>query len=100
MAGAVYFVRVLEAWTRKLSCQAQGIVRSRVVVEVNVAVAVTIAIGVWAGIVWRGWNRETACPLDFWRKTFGGSLVRNARFGDLTRDFWRKSRTKRFFLQT
>ena len=42
---------------------------------------------------------------EFWRKsrtkrsflTFGGSLVRNARFGDLTRDFWRKSRTKRSF---
>ena len=70
------------------------------------------------GVVWRGWNRETAwqdCvtrvlrwvfPLDFWGKsrtkrsfwrldvTFGGSLVRNARFGDLTCDFWRKSRTK------
>ena len=29
--------------------------------------------------------------------TFGGSLVRNARFGDLTCDFWRKSRTKRSF---
>ena len=29
--------------------------------------------------------------------SFGGSLVRNARFGDLARDFWRKSRTKRSF---
>ena len=29
--------------------------------------------------------------------TFGGSLVRSARFGDLARDFWRKSRTKRSF---
>ena len=28
---------------------------------------------------------------------FGRSLVRNARFGDLTCDFWRKSRTKRSF---
>ena len=27
--------------------------------------------------------------------TFGGSLVRNARFGEMTGDFWRKSRTKR-----
>ena len=31
--------------------------------------------------------------------TFGGSLVRNARFGDLTCDFWRKSRSKRSFLR-
>ena len=29
--------------------------------------------------------------------TFGGRLVRSARFGDLTRDFLRKSRTKRSF---
>ena len=29
--------------------------------------------------------------------TFGGSLVRNARFADLTCDFWRKSRTKHSF---
>ena len=29
--------------------------------------------------------------------TFGGNFVRNVRFGDLTRDFWRKSRTKRLF---
>ena len=28
---------------------------------------------------------------------FGGSLVRNARFGDLALHFWRKSRTKRLF---
>ena len=28
---------------------------------------------------------------------FGGSLVRNARFGDLALHFWRKSRTKRSF---
>ena len=98
-----------------------------------------IGIGVWAGVVWRGWNRQTAgqdCvtrvlrwvfALDFWRKSrtkrtfcrlwrvsfwgslvrnarfgdltcgFGGSLVRNARVGDLTCDFWRTSRTKRSF---
>ena len=29
------------------------------------------------------------------RLTFGGSLVQNARFGDLTHDFWRDSCTKR-----
>ena len=29
--------------------------------------------------------------------TFGGGLARNACFGDLTRDFWRKSRTQRLF---
>ena len=39
---------VLEVWTCKCSWQALGIVRLRVVVEVNV------------GVVWRGWNRETA----------------------------------------
>ena len=31
------------------------------------------------------------------RFTFGGSLVRSARFGDLALHFWRKSRTKRSF---
>ena len=31
------------------------------------------------------------------RFTFGGSLVRNARFGDLALHFWRKSRSKRSF---
>ena len=35
--------------------------------------------------------------LETWRSTFGGSLVRNARFGDLALHFWRKSRTKRSF---
>ena len=35
--------------------------------------------------------------LGTWRFTFGGSLVRNARFGDLALHFWRKSRTKRWF---
>ena len=29
------------------------------------------------------------------RFTFGGSLVRNARFGDLALHFWRNSRAKR-----
>ena len=33
--------------------------------------------------------------LEAWRFTFGGSLVRNARFGDLALHFWRKSRTTR-----
>ena len=32
-----------------------------------------------------------------WRFTFGGSLVRNAPFGDLALHFCRKSRTKRSF---
>ena len=32
-----------------------------------------------------------------WRLTFGGSFVRNVRFGDLALQFWRKSRTKRSF---
>ena len=35
--------------------------------------------------------------LETWRFTFGGSLVRSARFGDLALHFWRKSRTKRSF---
>ena len=35
-----------------------------------------------------------ALVLETCRFTFGGSLVRNARFGDLPLDFWRKSRTK------
>ena len=35
--------------------------------------------------------------LETWRFTFGGSLVRNARFGDLAVHFWRKSCTKRSF---
>ena len=73
-----------------------------------------------SGVVWRGWNRETAwqgclmrvlrwgfpeevscemLALDWrlWHVTFGGSLVRNAGFGDLALHFWRKSRTKRSF---
>ena len=35
--------------------------------------------------------------LETWCFTFGGSLVRSARFGDLVLHFWRKSRTKRSF---
>ena len=36
--------------------------------------------------------------LESWRLTFGGSLVRNAGFGDfMALHFWRKSRTKRSF---
>ena len=35
------------------------------------------------------------CVLETCRFTFGGNLVRNARFGDLPLHFWRKSRTKR-----
>ena len=35
--------------------------------------------------------------LETWRFTFGGSLVRNDRFGDLALHSWRKSRTKRSF---
>ena len=38
-----------------------------------------------------------ALVLETWRFTFGGSLVRNARFGDSALYFWRKSRTKRSF---
>ena len=57
--------------------------------------------------------RDVCAPMGRFRLTFGGSLVRNARFadnvslggslvrnarfGDLARDFWRKSRTKRSF---
>ena len=33
--------------------------------------------------------------VETWRFTFGGSLVRSARFGDLALHFWRTSRTKR-----
>ena len=32
--------------------------------------------------------------LETWHVTLGGSLIRNGRFGVLTCDFWRKSRTK------
>ena len=35
--------------------------------------------------------------LETRRSTFGGSLARNARFGDLALHFWRKSRTKCLF---
>ena len=35
--------------------------------------------------------------LETWRLTFGGSLARSARFGDLALHFWRESRTKRSF---
>ena len=35
--------------------------------------------------------------LETWRFTFGGSLVRAARFGDFALHFWRKSRPKRSF---
>ena len=35
--------------------------------------------------------------LETWRFTFGRSLVRSARFGDLALHFWTKSRTKRSF---
>ena len=37
------------------------------------------------------------CVLETCHFTFGGSLARNARFGDLTLHFWRKSHTKRSF---
>ena len=43
---------------------------------------------------------EVSCEtllLETWCFTFGGSLVRNARFGDLALHVWRKSRTKRSF---
>ena len=48
-------------------------------------------------------RRSRLCPsnpLRGWcrRVTFGGSLVRSARFGDLALHFWRKSRTKRWRL--
>ena len=38
-----------------------------------------------------------ALVLETWRFTFGGSLVRNAGFGDLALHFWGKARTKRWF---
>ena len=50
-------------------------------------------------LVWRlgaSLLEEVALVLETWRLTFGGSLVRNARFGDLALHFW-KSRTKRSF---
>ena len=44
---------------------------------------------------------EVSCEtpvLETWRFTLlGGSLARNARFGDLALHFWRKSRMKRWF---
>ena len=52
-------------------------------VEVNVAVTLGLACE-------RALFGGAANEFDF-----GGSLVRNARFGDF--DFWRKSRTKRLF---
>ena len=42
----------------------------------------------------RGWLCEDRAPR---RMTFGGSLVRNARFGDLALQLWRKSRIRRSF---
>ena len=41
-----------------------------------------------------------ALVLETWRFTFGGSLVRSARFGDLALHFWRKSCTKALVLET
>ena len=103
-----------------ISWQAQYFVRvRRVDAERCVAGAGNREVRVLFG---RGWNRrncigigcvmrvlrleglesyETASGLrDAPLETFGGSLVRNARFGDLTCDFWRKSRTKRSVLET
>ena len=60
--------------------------------RLRVAVEGDIGIGMCAGVVWRGWNRKTAWQGSL---TCGGSLVRNARFGGLTSEFWRKSPTKR-----
>ena len=42
-------------------------------------------------------GRAARCSDGCFRMTLGGSLVRNARFGDLTCEFLRKSRTKRSF---
>ena len=63
-----------------------------------------IGIGVSAGVALRGWDcellgkaAECVCSNETSRFTFEGSLVRNARFADLMRDFWRKSRTKCLF---
>ena len=57
--------------------------------------------GVSAGVAVRGWECEIAwraaeCVYsdETSRFTFEGSLKRNARFGDFTRDFYSKSPTK------
>ena len=42
-------------------------------------------------------ERRRECVSETCRVTFGGSLVRNACFGDLTLHFWWKSRAKRSF---
>ena len=48
-------------------------------------------IGVSAGVVWRGWNRETARQGGFadLKSEFWKSLVPHARFGDEC-EFWER----------
>ena len=80
---------VLDVWTRKVSWQVQGIVRLRVAVEVNVAVTLGLVrervLFGGAGIAkLLGRAPSCVCSDGCFRLTFGGSLVRNARFEDLT----------------
>ena len=78
----------LDAWTRKDSWQVQGIVSHREVVSCGRGECrCHIGIRVWADVVWRSWNRETAwqgCVMCVLRWVF-------------PLDFWRMSRTKRSF---
>ena len=71
-------------------------------VEVNVAVTLGLACervlfgGAGMGKL-LGRAARWVCSDGCFRLTLGGSLVRNARFGAMTCDSWRKSRTKRSF---
>ena len=48
----------------------------------------------YATLVLETWRSYETLILETWRFTFGGSLVRNARFGNLAFHFWRKSRVQ------
>ena len=93
---AQYFVRVLKCGSAIFVEAAQGIVRLQGVAEVTFCGRRSILRVLdgtrkfsWQaqGVVWRGWNRETA-----WQ----GCLMCVLRRG-FPLDFWRKSRTKRSF---
>ena len=78
---AQYFVRVRRVDAERFVA-AQGIVRSRVVVEMNVAVTLGLACErvLFGGAGLAKLLGRAACSDGCFRLTFGGSLVRNARF--------------------
>ena len=80
-------LRVLHARTRKVSWQAQAIVRLRAVVELHVNVAVTL----W------GWRVNGRCLEGLESRNCLAGRQGCRLFEDVTRNFWRKSRTKRLF---